>query len=103
MTRGVPASTEGGPPAEGNIFAGSQWGGPESWDGPVWSEKYKKYITKKDQEFDDAAEQVAKRHAQQHDDGEPVAPFPDCSPLSAMDAERNHDLAHTRGETSVSD
>ena len=70
LTRGVPASTEPGPPAEGNIFSGGQWGGPDSWDGPVWSEKYKKYITKKDQEFDEAAEAVAKRNADHHNDGE---------------------------------
>lgn len=69
MTTGVAADTGPSAPAEGNIFAGSQWGGLDSWDGPVWSEKYHKYVTRRDKDFDDAEEAVSKKHAGEHNDG----------------------------------
>ena len=69
MTTGIAAEKSSGPPAPATPFSGSQWGGPETWDGPVWSDKYQKYITQKDQEFDDAAEAVAKLHGEGHNDG----------------------------------
>lgn len=63
MNRGVAADSGPAPPAEGNMFSGSQWGGPESWDGPVWSEKYHKYVTQKDKDFDDAEEVIKQRNS----------------------------------------
>ena len=69
MTTGIAAEKSSGPPAPATPFSGSQWGGPETWDGPVWSDKYHKYITQKDKDFDEAAEAVAKLHAGEHNEG----------------------------------